>query len=228
MARSATDDVGYVALQRTPYRGHQLVIDTVLRHAAPGDWVFEGGVSSGYVAAELVAHGLKVDGAEIDPVAAEAARAHCDTVLVGDLQTLDLAPLRRDYRVLLFADTIEHIADPGALLRRVRSQLRGDGALVLSVPNVANWAIRLSLFFGRFRYTERGILDRTHLRFFTKKTLVELVEASGYRVVDVTASVPVPGVSWTPLCALAHRVGNIWPSLFAYTFVLTAVPAEGS
>ena len=219
------DNAGYVPLQRTPYRGHQLVIDTVARHTTPGDWVFEGGVSSGYVAAEFVARGLKVDGAEIDAEAAEAARAHCDTVLVGDLQTLDLGPLRRDYRVLLFADTIEHVADPGGLLRRVRPHLRGDGVLVLSVPNVANWAVRLGLLFGRFRYTERGILDRTHLRFFTKKTLMELVEASGYDVVDVTASVPVPGVTWTPLCALAHRIGNLWPSLFAYTFVLTAVPA---
>jgi len=224
MARPATDGVGYVDLQQTPYRGHQLVIDTVVRHSTPGDWVFEGGVSSGYVAAELVARGLKVDGADIDPVAAEAARAHCDTVLVGDLQTLDLSPLRSDYRVLLFADTVEHIPDPGDLLTRVRPRLRSDGALVLSVPNVANWAMRLGLLFGRFRYTERGILDRTHLRFFTKKTLVELVEAAGYRVVDVTASVPVPGVSWGPLCALAHRIGNLWPSLFAYTFVVTAVP----
>src|SRR6478672_3051440 len=98
MARPAADGVGYVDLQRTPYRGHQLVIDTVVQHSTPGDWVFEGGVSSGYVAAELVARGLKVDGADIDPAAAEAARAHCDTVLVGDLQTLDLEPLRSDYR----------------------------------------------------------------------------------------------------------------------------------
>jgi len=221
----SSTDVGYVPLQRTPYRGHQLVIDTVVSHSTGGDWVFEGGVSSGYVAAELVARGLKVDGAEIDPTAAEAAKAHCDTVLVGDLQTLDLSPLRSDYRVLLFADTIEHIADPAALLKRVRPRLRSDGALVLSVPNVANWAIRLGLLFGRFRYTERGILDRTHLRFFTKKTLVELVESAGYRVTDVTASVPVPGLSWGPLCALAHHIGNLWPSLFAYTFVVTAVPA---
>src|SRR4051812_40289038 len=190
---AGTSDDGYVPLQRTPYRGHQLVIDTVVNHSTPGDWVFEGGVSSGYVAAEFVARGLKVDGADIDPAAAEAARAHCDTVLVGDLQTLDLSPLRSDYRVLLFADTIEHIPDPGALLRRVRPRLRADGVLVLSVPNIANWAMRLSLLFGRFRYTDRGILDRTHLRFFTRSTLVELVEGSGYRVVDVTASVPVPG-----------------------------------
>jgi 2-polyprenyl-3-methyl-5-hydroxy-6-metoxy-1,4-benzoquinol methylase len=225
MARPAPDGVGYVELQRTPYRGHQLVIDTVVRHSTPGDWVFEGGVSSGYVAAELVARGLKVDGAEIDPAAADAARAHCDTILVGDLQTLDLTSLRSDYRVLLFADTVEHIPDPAALLKRVRPRLRPDGALILSVPNIANWAMRLGLLFGRFRYTDRGILDRTHLRFFTKKTLVELVESSGYRVTDVTASVPVPGLSWGPLCALAHRVGNLWPSLFAYTFVVTAVPA---
>jgi 2-polyprenyl-3-methyl-5-hydroxy-6-metoxy-1,4-benzoquinol methylase len=215
---------GYVQLRRQPYRGHQLLIDAVLRNTRPGDRVFEGGVSSGYVARELVEAGLVVDGAELDPVAAEQARQVCDTVVVGDLQHLDLSNLPH-YDVVLFGDTLEHLPDPGAVLARLRSRLKPGGVLVVSIPNVANWAIRLGLLAGRFRYTDRGILDRTHLRFYTRRTLIELLEAAGFRVVALEASVPLPGIRAAWLCRLAHRVGNWRPSLFAYTFIATASPA---
>jgi len=215
---------GYVQLRRQPYRGHQLIIDAVLRNSRPGDRVFDGGVSSGYLAKELVDAGLVVDGAELDPVAAEEARQVCSTVIVGDLQQLDLSTLPH-YDVVLFGDTLEHLPDPGAVLARLRPQVKPGGALVVSIPNVANWAIRLSLLVGRFRYTDRGILDRTHLRFFTRRTLIELIEGAGFRVVALEGSVPLPGISAEWLCRLAHRVGNWRPSLFAYTFVVTAVPA---
>ena len=138
--------------------------------------------------------------------------------------SLDLSTLPH-YDVVLFGDTLEHLPDPGAVLARLRSRLKPGGALVVSLPNVANWAIRLSLLAGRFRYTDRGILDRTHLRFFTRRTLIELLEGAGFRVVAVEASVPLPGIRAEWLCRLAHRVGNWRPSLFAYTFVATAVPA---
>jgi 2-polyprenyl-3-methyl-5-hydroxy-6-metoxy-1,4-benzoquinol methylase len=186
--------------------------------------VFEGGVSSGYLAEALTEAGRIVDGAEIDADAAESARRVCETVIVGDLQHLAADALTHQYDVFLFGDTLEHLPDPAALLRRLRPRLKSDGAVVVSVPNVANWAIRLSLLVGRFRYTDRGILDRTHLRFFTKRTLVELLEVSGYRVIELRASVPVPGVTARWLCWLAHRTGNLWPGLFAYTFVVTATP----
>jgi 2-polyprenyl-3-methyl-5-hydroxy-6-metoxy-1,4-benzoquinol methylase len=215
---------GYVSLRQEPYRGHQLLIDAVLRRSRPGDRVFEGGVSSGYLAAALTDAGRIVDGAEIDPGAAESARRVCETVIVGDLQQLGADALTRDYDVFLFGDTLEHLPDPAALLTRLRPRLKAGGVVVVSVPNIANWAMRLSLLLGRFRYTDRGILDRTHLRFFTKRTLVELLEVSGYRVIELRASVPVPGVTARWLCWLAHRTGNLWPGLFAYTFVVTATP----
>src|SRR5207244_13572188 len=102
---------GYVQLRRQPYRGHQLLIDAVLRNSRPGDRVFDGGVSSGYLARELVDAGLVVDGVELDPVAAEEARQVCSTVVVGDLQHLDLSTLPR-YDVVLFGDTLEHPPAP--------------------------------------------------------------------------------------------------------------------
>jgi 2-polyprenyl-3-methyl-5-hydroxy-6-metoxy-1,4-benzoquinol methylase len=216
------DADGYVPLQTAPYRGHHLLIEAVLAAAPPGGRVFEGGVSSGYLASVLTRAGLHVDGHELDPVAAERARTVCGRVHVGDLQQFDPAELDGRYDVLLFGDTLEHLPDPAAVLRRLATRLQPGGALVVSVPNVANWAMRLSLLAGRFRYTDRGILDRTHLRFYTRTTLVEMIESAGFRVRRVTGTIPVPGVKSEGLSRLAHRVGNVRPSFFAYSFIVTA------
>jgi 2-polyprenyl-3-methyl-5-hydroxy-6-metoxy-1,4-benzoquinol methylase len=217
---------GYVELQTTPYRGHGLLADAVRRSVRPGGRVFEGGVSSGYFARVLVEAGYAVDGADIDPDAAAAAKQVCERVLVGDLATLDLDQLAPVYDGLVFGDTLEHLADPVALLRRLRPRLADDGALVVTIPNVANWAMRLRLLAGDFRYTERGILDRTHLRFYTARTVREMLGEAGFRTDELIASVPVPLVRWRPLLWLAHRIGNLRPSLFAYTFVIVARPVE--
>lgn len=218
----AGGDGGYVELQAIPFRAHHLQLREVLAAAPVGGRVFEGGVSSGYFARALVAAGLHVDGHELDPVVAAAAREVCDTVVVGDLQQLDAAELDGPYDVVLFGDTLEHVPDPGAVLERLRSVVRPGGALVVSVPNVANWSIRLGLLAGRFRYADRGILDATHLRFFTRRTIADLVEGAGYRVERVQAAVPVPGVRTYGLGRITHRLGNLLPGLLAYNLIVTA------
>jgi 2-polyprenyl-3-methyl-5-hydroxy-6-metoxy-1,4-benzoquinol methylase len=223
--RAAPDGSGYVALQTVPYRSHHLLLAAVLERTRPGDVVFEGGVSSGYFAQAMIDAGLVVDGAELDEAAAARARSVCRAVWTGDLDRLDVAELRGPYAALLFGDTLEHLADPVPVLRRLRSVLEPTGALVVSVPNVANWAMRLQLLAGRFRYTDRGLLDRTHLRFYTERTLLEMLAEAGFRPVDVRGAVPVPLVRSAALCRLFHRVGNLRRSLFAYSFVVTAVPA---
>ncbi len=215
-------DHGYVALQAIPYRGHHLLAEAVLANTRPGDRILEGGVSSGYFAELLVGAGLRVDGMELDPVAAASAARVCERVVVGDLQQIDLDDLDGPYDVVLFGDTLEHIVDPVSVLRSLRTKLRHDGVLVVSIPNVANWAVRLGLLFGRFRYTERGILDRTHLRFYTQRTLVEMLQRSGFQVCRIAGTIPVPLLRSERLCRIAHGVGNLRPSLFAYTFVVTA------
>ena len=97
---------------------------------------------------------------------------------------------------------------------------------MLTTPNVANWTIRLGLLVGRWRYTERGILDRTHAHLFTRKTLVEALERAGYRVVALDFTVPVPVVGTPTVERVAHAVGRVRPSLFAYQFVVAATPRD--
>jgi 2-polyprenyl-3-methyl-5-hydroxy-6-metoxy-1,4-benzoquinol methylase len=222
---AAVDQPGYVPLQTAPYRTHHLLAEAVLACAPPDGRVFEGGVSSGYFASVLTRAGLRVDGHELDPVAAERARRVCERVYEGDLEQFDADELEGVYDVLLFGDTLEHLADPVTVLQRLSKHLAPTGTLVVSVPNIANWAIRLSLLTGRFRYTDRGILDRTHLRFYTRVTLVEMLETAGFRVQSVVGTIPVPLVKSETLGRLTHRIGNLRSSLFAYTFIVTATPA---
>ncbi len=224
LLRAASGGDGYVHLQTIPYRTHHLLARAVLDVAPPGGRVFEAGVSSGYFASVLVAGGLRVDGHELDEEAAERAREVCEQVHVGNLETFDPEVLDSPYDVLLFGDTLEHLADPVSVLRRLRTRLAPGGALVVSVPNVANWMVRLSLLAGRFRYTDRGIMDRTHLRFYTRATLREMLVEAGFTVESMVGAVPVPFVTSEGAARLTHRLGNLRPSLFAYGFVVVARP----
>jgi 2-polyprenyl-3-methyl-5-hydroxy-6-metoxy-1,4-benzoquinol methylase len=223
-ASADADDQGYVHLQTIPYRGHHLLAKAVLDVTEPGDRVFEGGVSSGYFASVLVRAGLHVDGHELDPTVAERARKICDRVYVGDLSAFDPGELEVTYDVLLFGDTLEHLPDPAAVLRRLRTKLDPGGALIVSVPNIANWLLRLSLLAGRFNYTDRGIMDRTHLRFYTVHTVAEMLGDAGFRVESLVGSIPVPGVTGERAGRITHRIGNLRPSLAAYGLIVTARP----
>jgi len=210
-----------VPLNERPHGGHAKLLELV----GEGKRVLDIGCSSGYLARPLVARGCTVVGIEQDPVAAEEAREVCAEVLVGDAETVELPFEPASFDVVLCGDLIEHLRDPESFLARVRPLLRSDGRLVLTTPNVANWANRIGLLAGRWRYTDRGILDRTHLHLFTRATLVETLRRAGYRVVELDFTVPVPGVGSPRVEGAAHTVGRLRPQLFAYQFVVSAAPA---
>jgi 2-polyprenyl-3-methyl-5-hydroxy-6-metoxy-1,4-benzoquinol methylase len=209
----------YVPLSERRHRAHTKLIDAV----GTGMRILDVGCSSGYLARPLAERGNTIVGLELDPVAAREAEAHCERVLVGDVETMALPLEPGSFDVLLCGDVVEHLRDPEATLARLRPLLRPGGRLVLSTPNVANWAIRLSLLAGRWRYTDRGILDRSHTHLFTRRTLAETLERAGYRVERIDFTVPVPGES-DLLDAAARTIGRLRPSLFAYQFVAIGRP----
>src|SRR5205823_7166679 len=100
-------------------------------------------------------------------------------------------PLEGGFDAIVCADVLEHLRDPAAALAAVRHALAPDGEVVISIPNVAHLWVRLSLLAGRFDYAERGILDRTHLRFFTRRTLLALLARAGLAVDELRVT-PVP------------------------------------
>lgn len=213
--------VPYVSLRTDPYRAHALT----LRYCGPRKRVLEIGCSTGYLSEAMARQGCRVTGVEIDPVAGEEAKRHCEQVLIGDIETLDLSALGSGYEVLMLADVLEHLRDPVTALKRLAPLLAPGGYAVISVPNVGNWGMRLALLAGRWEYTERGILDRTHLRFFTLRTIVRAVRDAGYSLRNLDASSPVPFNPPFLISRLAHAVGKLRPSFFAYQFIIVAVPA---
>jgi 2-polyprenyl-3-methyl-5-hydroxy-6-metoxy-1,4-benzoquinol methylase len=208
---------GYVPFNERKHRAHAKLLEAV----GTGRRVLELGCSSGYLAKPLRERGNTIVGVELDADAARAAEEWCEQVIVGDLETMTLPLEPASFDVLLCGDVVEHLRDPVGTLAGARPLLKPDGRLVLSTPNIANWAMRLSLLAGRWRYTDRGFLDRTHVHLFTRATLVEAVQAAGYRVERVDFTVPVPGDS-DGLDALGYALGRLRPTLFAYQWVLVA------
>lgn len=208
---------GYVPFNERRHRAHAKLLDAV----GSGERVLDVGCSSGYLSEPLSQRGNTLVGIELDATAAREAERWCERVLVGDVETMELPFEPGSFDVVLCGDVIEHLRDPGAALARLRPLLVPGGRLVVSTPNIANWAMRLSLLAGRWRYTDRGFLDRTHTHLFTRRTLVETIESAGYRIEKVDFSVPVPGDS-DALDLLGYSLGRIRPTLFAYQWVVTA------
>ena len=127
---------------------------------------------------------IKVSGIERNPQAAAEAAKFLHKVLNLNLQdTQAFASLGEQFDALVFADVLEHFYDPWNMLKNSLCCLKPHGKVLISVPNVRHYRVLRSLVFsGDFSYTESGILDSDHVRFFTRKTLVELVENAGLRI----------------------------------------------
>ena len=138
------------------------------------------------------------------------------------------------FDVVVAADVLEHLPDPGRALDLLRPLVKPGGLLLVSLPNVANVTVRLALLFGRFSYTPRGLLDASHLRFFTRRTGHALLVEHGFRVETVRPTampveLAVPALGRPPLAPLVRAaavlLARIRPTLFGYQFVYAAAPA---
>jgi 2-polyprenyl-3-methyl-5-hydroxy-6-metoxy-1,4-benzoquinol methylase len=127
--------------------------------------------------------GCRTIGVELEPDAAERARTRLDRVLEVNAETLDLiAEGERAVDAVLLADVLEHLVDPWTFVQRLRGQLAPGAAIVASIPNVANLWLLEEIAAGRFTYTGGGLLDVTHLRFFTRATIEALFVEAGYTI----------------------------------------------
>ena len=157
----------------------------VLHLVGHGKRVLECGCGPGHMTRVLVEHfRCEVTGIEIDKEAAREAETFCQRVICGDLDVLNLEECLEGHKfdVVVFADVLEHLKDPGRSLRQAHKILAPEGYVVISVPNIAYAGLMADLLQGRFRYREKGLLDATHLRFFTAETLKDMLEDTGYSV----------------------------------------------
>jgi len=148
--------------------------------------IVEVGCSSGSLAREFKKLGGKADytGIEIDPEYAQLAARYCDRVLTLDIESVDAACLKATMPCdcWVFGDTLEHLRDPWALLARIRSVIPADGCVAACIPNAQHWSVQAALSVGAFRYQSSGLLDRTHLRWFTRTTIAEMFQGAGFRI----------------------------------------------
>ena len=166
-----------------PNTSHSLMVELV----GGGKTVLDVGCATGYLARALVERGCVVSGFERDEEAAAEAAPHLEKLVTGDLESTDLVQAfgAASYDVVVLGDVLEHLRDPLPTLRQARAVLAAGGYVVASIPNVAHGSVRLALLQGRFDYQPLGLLDETHLRFFTRESIERLFRLAGMAPVDV-------------------------------------------
>lgn len=233
MERVTTPATRYT-LKSDPYSSHSLLLAWL--GDGHGRRVLDVGAADGLLSRHLTARGWRVTAIEADPAAAAAGARHCERMMTADLDRQRPA-LDAGFDAVVCGDVLEHLADPSGALRWLAGVLTPEGRLAISVPNVAHLWMRLSLLVGRFDYAERGILDRTHLRFFTARSLRALVRGAGLRVV-ATAATPVPLHQVVPprwhsraldaVHAASAAAARALPRLLGYQLLVLAIRDPGA
>ena len=221
----------YRSKSSVPYSSHARALGLVARESPAT--LLDLGCGPGHVAKRCEELGVRVTGIDREPPLP-------DSMSEFHLADLEHPPLPVDalaYDMVLLLDVIEHLANPEELLLAVRNSSRQPAAeagtrLILTTPNVAFAAVRLNLLVGRFNYAERGILDITHKRLFTRRSLLATLEDCGYRV-DRLEGIGVPfgavfrGRWARPAGALSDLLARLWPGLFAFQFLAVCRPLPG-
>jgi len=134
-------------------------------------------------------YGAEVWGVEVSPTMAERARVRMDTVLVGPIE--EMLPLLPDdyFDAVILADVLEHLIDPYTILFELKKKVNDNGSFIVSLPNVGHWAIIKNLLNGLWRYDDYGLMDNSHLRWFTRETVYDLFCEAGLFIKDMTVTV---------------------------------------
>jgi glycosyltransferase involved in cell wall biosynthesis len=202
-------------------------ISTLLKSRAPGR-VLDLGCSSGLLSERLRAMGHHVTGVDLNEIA--GVRDRTDEFFKADLNDGIPVEVGKDYDVVLAADVIEHLMNPGALIRQARSMLAPDGMAIFCVPNIAHWYPRFRSTLGMFDYDQRGILDSTHVRFFTRRSIRKLIERHGFTVRRLEPvglpldALGVQGGRAQLLRLVDNMFSTLWPTMFGYQFIVEATP----
>jgi SAM-dependent methyltransferase len=190
--------------------------------------VLDCGCGAGDNARILNSRGWRVTAVTLDREEEEAVNQYCDAVYVADLEDGLPLDLRGTYDVVLASHVLEHLANPERLLHQLHERLNPGGILAVALPNIAHYSQRISFLRGRFAYTETGPLDRTHLRFYTFWTAIELLQKNGYTLIVAGTEGSLPW--WKSRNRLPARlvrsidktvVAHL-PNLFGHQSLLTA------
>ncbi len=181
--------------------------------------------------------GCRVTAVEFDPASAALAASFCEALHVGSIEDIDLDKVlgSRRFDVITFGDVLEHLRSPRAAIERVRPYLTDSGYLVASIPNFTHASIAFEICHGRFDYRQSGLLDDSHIRFFTKRSIVQMFEDAGYLVVNLERAELRPEHTEFETRASNIEQQRLLDYIYSqnqesltYQFVVKAVPASPS
>jgi SAM-dependent methyltransferase len=219
------------AFKPSPYSSHGRILQML--DGRPPMRILDVGCGPGWLAEALTRAGHTVHG--VDLHRAEGVEGRMARFQQADLSKGLPADDGELYDVVLAADIIEHLADPATLLADLSQHVRPGGSVIASVPNFGHWYPRTRALAGRFDYDQRGILDRTHLRFYSRRSFLRLAKSVGLEPIRrLHTGLPLDALGVADRPAIAGTVGRAdrvlvraWPTLFAYQFVFEFVPWRG-
>jgi len=162
-----------------------------------------------------------VYGLDISKEAVEIARKRLDDAHECDIENWKFEWLdtikRNKYDYIILSEVLEHTVSPENILSRVQGILNREGYLLVTTPNILFWKNRMKMFLGKFEYTEEGLMDHSHVHFFSWRTLVNALEKAGFEIVETNHHAPTRGTRF---------FRNMFPGFFAYQFILKARPKK--
>lgn len=172
----------YTKFNSTLYETHSLVVERIKEYSK----VLDVGCATGYIAKKLkLTKNCNVWGIEKNNNAVILAQQYYEKVKVGDIESLKKLPFKKNFfDYILLLDILEHVKNHNYVLNLLKPYLRQNGQIIISTPNIAFISIRLALLFGRFNYHKQGILDESHTHFFTKKSLLDLINKNDLNLID--------------------------------------------
>jgi len=213
-------------LKDDPSSSHSRIIRWLTQ--MPPSRVLDLGCAGGYVAELASRYGHRVTG--IDVIESAGVRGRVAQFVQADLNDGIPPSVGGNYDIVLAADVLEHVRSPERLLDQIDRVMVRGGVLLASIPNFGHWYPRLRAVTGTFDYDERGILDRTHLRFFTRRSFLRMVRSNGYDVLrsEVTGLPVSTLVANRRLSSILGRADRalvaIRPTLFGYQFLYELRP----
>lgn len=215
-----------------PWSSHSRIASRLASLLA-GSRVLDVGTASGMLARRSTDTALRFFGIEANVEWAASASPYYEKLWTCSLETAPDAALS-SYEAVVLGDVLEHMSAPDISLKKLVGLQNRGSLFMISVPNVANLWVRLHLLMGHFDYAERGILDRTHLRFYTRRTLIDLVQGAGLNIISIKVT-PIPLELVSPffntllgrlLYAAFARATSLLPTLLGYQFIVEAIKHE--
>lgn len=185
--------------------------------------ILEVGSSHGYLTKEFKAKGCTIDIIEKNLKAVASAKKYARQTYIGSAEELHfLKKIKNQYDLIIFADVLEHLVSPEIPIKFCKKILKPNGKIIISLPNIASWPARKELFFlGKFEYTDSGLMDKTHLRFYSLNSFKKFLQVNQIKIESI-----IPCETYLPLQRTLSKLPLIGASVFLplFRFLAEQVP----